>query len=171
MTRLATVLLALTLSVAASLARADFAEGSFSMVNTAAFSEENGQRTPLQLELESAEVTIAFQPDDRLSLTVGATEITLHPVSSGLDGLRWDPQGIGLLHENDVKALNQPLKSAKVPAWGSDLVWPGLGVARLVLLPLGSDAYAGFLISHPEDRTVVRQMEFRKVPGPRDRPG
>lgn len=170
MTRFAAALLVLAITLGSALARTGFAEGMFSMVNTAAFAEVNGNRTPLGLEQASAEVTIAFYSEDRLILTIGQTDIVLFPVTSGLSGLTWDPQGTGVLHESDVEALNLSQVGENVPAWGADLAWPGLGVARLVLLPLGSDAYAGFLISHPNDTKVVRQMEFRRVLGPRDRP-
>ncbi|MEO0976667.1 MAG: hypothetical protein AAFY24_05395 [Pseudomonadota bacterium] len=170
MTRLAVALLVLAITLGSALARAGFAEGMFSMVNTAAFSEVNGNRTPLGLERASADVTIAFHPGDKLVLTIGQTDLALFPVTSGLSGLTWDPQGTGFLHESDIEALNLSQVRENVPAWGADLAWPGLGVARLVLLPLGSDAYAGFLISYPNDAKVVRQMEFRRVAGPRDRP-
>lgn len=170
MTRLATAFLVLAITLGSALARAETAEGVFSMVNTAAFSEVNGTRTPLVLERMSAEVTMAFQSEDRLKLKIGEAELVLFPITSGLKGLTWDPQGAGLLHESDVEALNSSQMPENVPAWGADLAWPGLGVAQLVLLPLGSDAYLGFLISHPNDRKVVRQMEFRRISGPKDRP-
>nr|WP_319382438.1 hypothetical protein [uncultured Roseibium sp.] len=170
MKRLAALFLVLTITLGSVPACAEQAEGAFSMVNTAAFSEQDSQRTSLDLERESAQVTIDFQREDRLGLTIGGTKIALHPVSGGLAGLTWDPQGASLLHESDVKALNDPRNPEEVPAWGADLAWPGLGVARLVLIPLGADAYVGFLISHPQGRKVVRQMEFRQIPGPRDRP-
>lgn len=170
MKRLAAFFLVLTITLGSVPARAEWAEGAFSMVNTAAFSERNGQRTSLDLERQSAEATIDFQTGDRLGLTIGGTKIVLYPVSGGLAGLTWNPQGVSLLHEKDIKALNHPLMPGEVPAWGADMAWPGLGVARLVLVPLGADAYVGFLISHPQDKKVVRQMEFRRVPGPRDRP-
>lgn len=170
LTRLATTLLVLVITLWSATARAQFAEGVFSMVNTAAFSELNGTRSALGLERKSAEVTIVFLPEDRLGITIGETDIVLFPITSGLGGLTWNPKGTGLLHESDVEALSLPETTENVPAWGADLAWPGLGVARLVLIPLDSDAYIGFLISHPKDRKVVRQMEFRQISGPRDRP-
>lgn len=169
MTRLATALLVLAITLGSALARAEFAEGVFSMVNTAAFSEVDGTRTPLGLERTSAEVAMAFHSEGRLKLTVGEAEIVLFPITAGLNGLAWDAQGTGLLHESDVEALNLSQMPENVPAWGADLAWPGLGAARLVMLPIGTDAYVGFLISNPNDRKIVRQMEFRRIFGPKGR--
>ncbi|WP_306143846.1 hypothetical protein [Roseibium sp. MMSF_3412] len=170
MKRLAAALLVLAITLGPALARSEYAEGLFSMVNTAAFSEVNGTRASLGIERKSAEVAVAFLTEDRLNLTIGAADIVLFPITSGLDGLAWDAQGTGLLHESDVEALNLSQMPENVPAWGADLAWPGLGAARLVLFPLGVDAYAGFLISNPNDRKIVRQMEFRRISGPKDRP-
>lgn len=151
-------------------AETDLLKGAFKVVNTEGFVQENGARTPLPVDTAIATVQIGHGDDGGLSLTVKGTRIDLFGIESGLAALQWNADGTSLLHAIDIQALQDKAKSEDVPAWGAELDWPGIGKAQLVLLPLGSDAYTGFLISRPGDRTVVRQMEFRKAFGPANRP-
>lgn len=151
-------------------AETDAPQGAFKVVNTEGFVQENGMRTPLPVDTASATVSIVHQEDGGLSLTINGTLIELFALENGLAALQWNADGTSLLHAIDIQAFQDKSDRKDVPAWGADLVWPGVGKAQLVLLPLGANAYTGFLISRPGNRTVVRQMEFRKAFGPANRP-
>ncbi|MCK7612158.1 hypothetical protein [Roseibium sediminicola] len=152
------------------MAAAEAPHGAFKVVNTEGFVQEDGRRTPLPVDTAIATVSIVHQENGGLSLTVNGTQIDLFPLENGLAALQWNADGTSLLHAVDIQAFQDKANSKDVPAWGADLAWPGMGMVRLVLLPLGANAYTGFLISHPGSKTVVRQMEFRKAFGPANRP-
>ncbi|MET1410802.1 hypothetical protein ABVF61_00945 [Roseibium sp. HPY-6] len=144
--------------------------GEFQIVNTTGFIEKDGRRTPLPADTGTAKVDVTHRANGTLSLRIGETEALLYPVEAGLAGLTWNADDTNVLHGTDFQALNgsQPLET--IPVWGADLAWPGLGLARLVVMPHGPEGYAGFLISYPEGKTVVRQMELQQVFGPLNRP-
>lgn len=108
--------------------------------------------------------------DGGLRVDVNGTRFDLYPLEDGLAALEWNADGTSLLHAIDIQALFGKTGGEDVPAWGADLAWPGAGKVQMVLLPLGDGAYAGFLISRPGNRTVVRQMEFRQVAERSNRP-
>ncbi|WP_299481793.1 hypothetical protein [uncultured Roseibium sp.] len=144
--------------------------GEFRIVNTTGFIEKDGHRTQLPTDTDMGQVNVDHRFDGTVSLSINDTEVLLYPVEAGLAGLSWNADETNVLHGTDFQALNGTPAPESIPVWGADLAWPGLGLARLVFLPQDSAAYAGFLISYPEGKTVVRQMEFRKVFGPRNRP-
>jgi len=150
-------------------AESDFPLGTFQVVNSAGFVERDGVRTALELDQETGVATIGRQEDGTLVLEINKTQISLFPVANGLEALNWDAEATALLHDVDIQDLLGKSDRTEIPAWGANVSWPGNGTVQIVLLPLGPDALTGFLISHPNDRTVVRQMEFRQVFGPANR--
>lgn len=153
--------------------------GTFKMVNTNGFVETGAGRKPLAPDTGTATVLIeksgpdgADGPDGQIDLNVliNGSEIRLFRLKDGLAALEWNPDGTSLLHSADILALFDETDLRDVPAWGANLEWPGAGEVQLVMLPLGRTGYTGFLISRPEQKTVVRQMEFRQVFGPSHRP-
>lgn len=144
--------------------------GKFKVINSAGFVERGGKRQPLGVDLQTADVTLRSSEAGSLLLTINGSEIVLYEIENGLAALTWNSGNSSVLGSADILDLSA-LKSAKdVPAWGANVDWPTLGTVHLVLLPLRQNAYTGFLISHPGRTTVVRQMEFRKVFGPLNRP-
>lgn len=145
--------------------------GQFKVINTAGFIEREGSRTALSVDLNTANATLRSSKDRDLTLSINGAEIVLYEIENGLAALTWKASGAPLLDAADILDLST-LNSAKdVPAWGANVEWPSLGTVQLVLLPLRQNAYTGFLVSHPGESTVVRQMEFRKAFGPLNRPG
>lgn len=168
-TRLFAILCTLLL-LAGSLHASEPPVGKFKVFNTAGFVQEQGNRRALAADPNGGTAEILRKPDNSLIVTIAGTEIQLFPLADGLGSLDWNALGTSLLHGVDIEALNNKTDQRDVPAWGADLAWPGMGKVQLALLPLGATAYTGFLISHPEDKVVVRQMEFRQVFGPSNRP-
>jgi len=152
------------------MAETEAPHGAFKVVNTEGFVQENSVRTPLSADTAIATAKIEHQGDGGVSLTVNGSQIDLFKLENGLAALQWNADGTSLLHAIDIQAFQDKANRKDVPAWGADVAWPSFGKVQLVLLPLGSNAYTGFLISRPGDKTVVRQMEFRKVFGPTNRP-
>lgn len=144
--------------------------GSFQIINSAGFVERNGARTPLESDVETAQVRLQRNDAGALILTISDTDIILYEIENGLGSLTWNAGNSSLLHHTDILDLSGYDSAENVPAWGANLDWPDLGDVQLVLLPLRKNAYVGFLISHPDNSTVVRQMEVRKIPGPPNRP-
>ncbi|GAB2182947.1 hypothetical protein [Roseibium sp. LAB1] len=144
--------------------------GIFKVVNTEGFIQSNGERTALETDLSEGTALIARDSANRLKVEINGAILDLFPLEQGLAALTWDADGTDLLHDIDIQALFGKDRPQDVPAWGADLIWPGSGNVRFVLLPLGERAYTAFLISHPNNKTVVRQMEFRQSFGPSDRP-
>lgn len=144
----------------------DYPSGEFKVLNTAGFVEEENERRPLKADRSSGMAEIRHQSDNSVVLTIGSNEIRLHPMKDGLASFDWDAFKTTLLHEDDVQALNGKDRHNDVAAWGAELAWQGMGKVQLALLPLGDAGYTGFLVSHPNGKKVVRQMEFRQVLGP-----
>lgn|GEM_PF-1808001 len=170
MSRTITSLLVFFLLVLPSEAAGDAPLGLFKVVNTAGFVEQDGARQPLKGDMDEGIAQIERDLAGSLRLDINGTDFRLFPVERGLAALVWDSGGTDLLHGIDIQALFGTRNPADVPAWGANLDWPGSGTVQLVLLPLDEKAYAGFLISHPGGRIVVRQMEFRQSYGHFDRP-
>jgi hypothetical protein len=152
-------------------AEVDVPLGIFKVVNTEGFIETNGERVALETDMNEGSALIERDAANRLSVEINGAQFNLFPLDRGLAALTWDATGTALLHDIDVRALFGKDNPADVPAWGAELDWPGSGTVQLVLMPLGERAYTAFLISHPRDMTVVRQMEFRQSYGPSNRPG
>ncbi len=144
--------------------------GVFKVVNTEGFVQSNGERVALATDMSEGTALIERDATNRLDVEINGAKLSLFPLEQGLAALTWDANGTSLLHDIDIQALFGKDNPADVPAWGAELDWPGSGTVQLVLLPLGERAYTAFLISHPGNRTVVRQMEFRQSYGPSDRP-
>lgn len=151
-------------------AAGDVPLGLFKVVNTEGFEEQDGVRRPLKGDMDEGAAHIERDGDGSLRVEINGTKLRLFPLDQGLAALSWNSVDTGLLHGIDIQALFGKENAADVPAWGADLDWPGSGTVQLVLLPLDEKAYAGFLVSHPGSKTVVRQMEFRQVYGHFDRP-
>ncbi|MCV0426429.1 MAG: hypothetical protein K5905_13225 [Roseibium sp.] len=147
-----------------------FPNGSFHVINTAGFVQANGERHSIRRDLDVGVAEIQRVSDNRLQIHVNGVKIELFPVENGLAALEWDTRGTNLLHGADLQALMNAPDRSQIPVWGADVDWPDSSFARLVLFPLGTNAYAGFLISQPPGKTVVRQMEFRQIFGPSNRP-
>lgn len=165
------ILALVVLCLAAPVAAADsLAYGSFKAINTGGFVQSGETRKPL--DQDTGVGTARIEPSDTggLTLTVNGALIELFRLEGGLAALEWDAGGTVLLHSIDIQALFGKGEAADVPAWGAALEWPGMGPVQFVVLPLGATAYTGFLISRPGNSTVVRQMEFRKIIGPSNRP-
>lgn len=159
--------LLLTVSLAAS----DWPLGTFEVRNTAGFVQEGDVRRTIDVDRNAGTAEIAGTEGDGLSVKIGGTRIHLFRIENGLASIEWDASGTNLLHGVDIQALLGKETPQNVPGWGARLAWPGAGSVQMVLLPLRQNAYTGFLISRPAGRIVVRQMEFRKVSGPSNRPG
>ncbi len=144
--------------------------GKFHVINTAGFIERDGKRAPLASDLETGELTLQRNLSGNLVLTIRETDIELFEIEDGLAGLTWNSRNSSVLEAADILDLSSHTMPQHVQAWGADVIWPGQGEVQLVLLPLGENAYSSFLISHPGNSTVVRQMELRKVSGPPNRP-
>lgn len=144
--------------------------GRYHVVNTEGFSQKDGIRTALKKDLAVGTAEIAPQGDNSLLMTINGSELRLFRLEKGLAGVEWNAEGTALLHSVDIQALLDKASRDEVPAWAADIVWPTHGQVKLVLLPLGTAALTGFLISYPGSSTVVRQMEFRQVFGPSNRP-
>ena len=144
--------------------------GTFHVINTAGFIERDGNRVPLASDLETGELTLQKNAVGNLVLTIRETDIELFKVENGLAGLTWNSGNSSLLEAADILDLSHHTLPERVQVWGADVIWPGQGDVQLVLLPLGENAYSGFIISHPGNSTVMRQMELRKVSGPPNRP-
>lgn len=144
--------------------------GSFKIINSGGFLERNGKREILTEDFETRDIELAKTGAGDLLLTINETDIALYEIENGLASLTWNAGKSGLLHHKDILDLSGYSAAEDVPAWGANVFWPGLGQVQLVLLPLGTNAYTGFLISHPGNNTVVRQMELRSVDGPPNRP-
>ncbi|MEP2705933.1 MAG: hypothetical protein ABJQ71_10475 [Roseibium sp.] len=145
--------------------------GKFELLNTDGFVEQDGVRTPLKRDPGTASAVLSPSGSEDIMLEINGSEIVLYKLPNGLATLTWDSSNSSLLHGIDIEALSDGKPAEDIPAWGANVAWPGLGNAQIVILPLGDNASTGFLVSKPGPKTVVRQMEFRKVFGPKGRPG
>ncbi|PVB60933.1 hypothetical protein [Labrenzia sp. 011] len=148
----------------------DYPLGEFRVINSSGFVETDGVRRDLPADRTVAIASIARDSDDSVIVAINGSTIRLHPLKNGLAALEWNARGTAMLHKSDIVSLLEERAPAQIPVWGAELAWPALGPVQMVLLPFGFSAYTGFLISHPDNRTVVREMEFRQVFGPAGRP-
>ncbi|MBS8259951.1 hypothetical protein DYI23_06940 [Roseibium polysiphoniae] len=170
---LAAVLLALTTghSPAWSEARKkDVAVGDFKIVNTGGFVEEDGIRRSLATDTTMGTVKLSRVPGTNdILLKIGGSSIELFSMEKGLATFFWNPEDTNLLHGNDILNLSAKNSLEDVSAWAARIDWPDLGKVTLVLFNYDPGSYGGFLISNPPEKTVVRQMEFHQLHGPRHR--
>ncbi|MEP3047598.1 MAG: hypothetical protein ABJL55_11690 [Roseibium sp.] len=145
--------------------------GKFELLNTAGFVEQGGVRTPLKRDSETGSALLSPSGSEDIMLEINGTEIILYKLPNGLATLTWDASNSSLLHGIDIEAMRDGKPAEDIPAWGANVAWPGIGNVQIVILPLSENANTGFLVSKPGSKTVVRQMEFRKVFGPKGRPG
>lgn len=148
----------------------DWPLGKFRLINSAGFVQQDGVRTPIRTEGTTATAHIGTDDAGNLVVEINGTQIQLFRLERGLAALKWNADETALLHDVDIQALFGSNAGEEVPAWGASIAWPGAGEVQMVLLPLGKNAYTGFLISRPGSKTVVRQMEFRQDFGPSNRP-
>ena len=151
-------------------AQSEIPLGKFRLLNTDGFIEQGGIRTPLNSDPTTATVELTEGNDDTLNLLINGADLVLFKLPDGLATLTWDAHNSTLLQGIDLQALSNGKPAKDIPAWGANVAWPGLGEVQIVILPLSDNANTGFLVSHPDNRTVVRQMEFRKIFGPKGRP-
>ncbi len=144
--------------------------GTYSVVNSAGFVQQDGGRRPIAIDRSVGTATISAGQNDNLTVEINGTAFQLFPLKDGMANLEWDANGTALLHDSDIRSFLGDKPPKDIPVWGAELAWPGAGRVQLVLLPLGQNALTGFLISHPQDKTVVRQMELRQIFGPSGRP-
>lgn len=170
MPRLFAALLAVIFFAAPLQAGSDHPVGEFRVINSSGFVEKDGVRQDLETDRTVAIANISRDTEDNVIVAINGSTIRLHTLKNGLDALEWNARATAMLHKADIQALMNDRAPADIPAWGAELDWPGLGPVQMVLLPFGFSAYTGFLISHPGDQTVVREMEFRQIFGPADRP-
>lgn len=170
MSRILTILLFALFFAAPASAGSEFPLGDFQVINSGGFLQRDGIRQELEADRNIGTASLTRDPEGALSLAINGSTLRLFPLQNGLASLDWDAEGTALLHSDDIEAFLDGRTADAIPAWGADLIWPGSGDVRLVLFPLGVQAYTGFLISHPNEKTVVRQMEFRQVFGPGNRP-
>ncbi|MEM9632633.1 MAG: hypothetical protein AAGA50_14980 [Pseudomonadota bacterium] len=144
--------------------------GRFEVINSDGFVQQNGTRTRLKADRDTGIASIEHASGDSLLLGINGSSIRLFPIENGLAALEWNSGGTTLLHDADILALLDTEDPSNVAVWGADLAWPGTIGTQLVLFTLRPNAYAGFLISETKSKTIVRQMEFRQIFGPANRP-
>ncbi|MBD8890118.1 hypothetical protein [Roseibium litorale] len=139
-------------------------------MNSAGFREIDGTKTPLSKDSAIGVSVMTLSSDGgKLTLSTGETRLTLYRITSGLEGLEWNATGTTLLHREDILSLSQKTSLSDVETWGAAIDWPGAGHAKMVMFRLSDSSFTGFLISTPGASTLVRQMEFHLLSGPRRR--
>lgn len=144
--------------------------GFYQVVNSAGMIKENAGVSTMGTDMDSAQVQFSLAKEDKeLTLNINGSSIVLFKLDKGLAALDWSFDGAPLLQREDVLALSGAGTLTEVDTWGASLDWPNLGKATMVLFRVNDVSFAGFLISTPGEKTVVRQMEFHPVSGPRKR--
>ncbi|WP_417688879.1 hypothetical protein [Roseibium sp.] len=178
MSRLRTALICLIVYVVSSSTAAAHGEhsketlalGDFKIVNTGGFVEENGQRRPMAVDDAMGTVDLAISDDKSgMTLEINGSRIELFALENGLASFRWDADETNLLHQEDILDVSGKESLEQVHAWAAEIDWPDMGNVTMVLFNYSQKSYGGFLISKPEGRTIVRQMEFHRLTGPRHR--
>lgn len=165
------LLVAFLFVLPASAAASPVSYGAFEVVNSAGVKDINGKKAPLDRDDTMAVSTMTLSTDGQLlHLETGETRLTLYKVPAGLKDLTWNSDGTALLHRSDILALSGKSDLTEVETWGAAIDWPGAGEATMVMFRLNDATFAGFLISKPGGATIVRQMEFHQLAGPRHRP-
>lgn len=138
--------------------------GPYQFVNTAGFSTEaDGKQTEMPTDLGSVEVFVDMTPD-RGTLILGfeSMRLQLPRLPKGLAALDWSSSSSITLRRDDILTLTGRESLEAVETFATQLDWPGIGPATLVMFEAGGGSFAGFLISKPGGRTVVRQMEAHR---------
>ncbi|WP_106755313.1 hypothetical protein [Pannonibacter carbonis] len=169
--RLAALFVAAVLLMGAgSSARADdqtsdlIALGPYQMVNTAGFTTDaNGQREDLPTDLRSVEVLLDLTRDRTVMvLTFETMRLPLPRLWNGLAAVDWGGSNAITLRREDILTLTGKDTLEDVDTYGAKIDWPDVGPATLVLFEAGGSSFAGFIISKPGGRTIVRQMEAHR---------
>ncbi|WP_153768661.1 hypothetical protein [Labrenzia sp. CE80] len=170
---LALVLLAMTTGLSPAWSEAPWlaaSMGNFKIVNTGGFVEKNGIRNPLAIDTAMGTVKLSRAPGTSdILLEIGGSRTELFSMEKGLANFVWDPTDTNLLHDKDILDLASKSSLEDVIAWAARIDWPGIGKVTLVLFNYDAGSYGGFLVSNPPEKTVVRQMEFHQLHGPRHR--
>ena len=144
--------------------------GEYKIVNTAGFIEEKDHRIALTPGPEKAAIRLSRDGAEKvLQLAINKTAVTLHRLDSGLADLKWDTRGTKLMQATDIASVAGKTHPKDVPAWGALVDWPGYERVTLVVFEYKPLFFGGFLISHTDQKTVVRQMELHRLAGPRHR--
>jgi hypothetical protein len=138
--------------------------GPYQFVNTAGFSTDAaGKRTEMPTDLGSVEVFVDMTPNrDTLILGFESMRLQLQRLPKGLAALDWSSSSTITLRREDILTLTGKATLEAVETFATRLDWPGIGPATLVMFEAGGGSFAGFLISKPGGRTVVRQMEAHR---------
>ena len=138
--------------------------GPYQFVNTAGFSTDAaGKRTEMPTDLGSVEVFVDMTPNrDTLILGFESMRLQLQRLPKGLAALDWSSSSTITLRREDILTLAGKATLEAVETFATRLDWPGIGPATLVMFEAGGGSFAGFLISKPGGRTVVRQMEAHR---------
>jgi len=145
--------------------------GPHRIVNTGGFvAGADGTVVPLPQDLGTADLTLHLSDDATvLTLDIAGTRVALFRRPDGLASIDWTPRAGVVIHRDDLLALAGKTRLEEVDTWGAEIDWPASGPATLVLFDVANAAYAGFLVSRPGGKTVVRQMELHRHIGPRRR--
>lgn len=138
--------------------------GPYQFVNTAGFSTDaEGKRTEMPTDLGSVEVFVDMT-SDRKTLILGFENmrLPLERLAKGLAAVDWSSSSSITLRREDILTLTGRETLEAVETFATRLDWPGIGPATLVMFEAGGGSFAGFLISKPGGRTVVRQMEAHR---------
>ncbi|WP_439530421.1 hypothetical protein [Pannonibacter sp.] len=138
--------------------------GPYQVVNTAGFATDaDGQREDLPTDLRSVEVLLDLTRDRTVMvLTFETMRLTLPRLWNGLAAVDWGSSGAITLRREDILTLTGKETLEQVDTFGARIDWPGVGPATLVMFEAGGSSFAGFLISKPGGRTIVRQMEAHR---------
>jgi len=144
--------------------------GLYQVVNSAGLIKSSSGIVSMNADLEIGQVRLSTDKNDsELALNINGSKIVLYELQKGLAALDWTFDGALLLRRDDILALSGKEVLENVETWGASLDWPDLGKATMVLFRIQKQAFAGFLISTPEGKTIVRQMEFHPAAGPSKR--
>ena len=138
--------------------------GPYQVVNTAGFTTDaDGERENLPTDLRSVEVLLDLTRDRTVMvLTLETMRLTLPRLWNGLAAVDWGGSGAITLRREDILTLTGKKALEDVDTFGARIDWPGIGPATLVLFEAGGGSFAGFLVSKPGGRTIVRQMEAHR---------
>ncbi|NBN63737.1 hypothetical protein GWI72_03790 [Microvirga tunisiensis] len=158
------MLLLVTLPATASRSEDLIALGPYQLVNTAGFTTAaDGQRTEMGTDLGTVEVLVDLTRDgSAMVLTFDQVRLTLPRLPQGLAAVDWGGSESITLRRDDILTLTGKTRLEDVDTFGARIAWPQVGEAMLVLFEAGGSSYAGFLVSRPDGRTVVRQMEAHR---------
>ncbi|NVK33203.1 MAG: hypothetical protein HWE23_01910 [Rhodobacteraceae bacterium] len=145
--------------------------GEFDIVNSGGFVERDDKRIEMQPDLDVAHGEFSLDLEDKaLSIEMkSGAKIKLEKIEDGIAAFSWDPGSIRLLHRQDIMQIAGVSRPQDVETWATQLQWPDVGPATIVLFKYNEDFYGGFLVSRSKETTFVRQMEIHRWIGPRRR--